>query len=272
MLAEERKLIRDAAAAAERGDRGRARSLLLGASQDYPQSEAVWLWLAHLAASPRDRNHYLRQALRHHPQSERARRGLTRGLLEQGVEAARDGAKKAARGFFAELVDVDPVSQSGWLWFASVAADRDEQKRCLRRVLEINPEHVKAKALLRRLEIRAEAVAPGWGCPFCSSRAPERPDACPQCGVVYSLVDPERLLANERLDRERVAAALPEYERRVAQAPDFATRFNLGVAYLNLRRVPAGLEHLRAASQLRPDDEILRSQIEILELSWAHRE
>jgi twitching motility two-component system response regulator PilG len=265
-------LIKDAAAAAEKGDRGRARSLLLGASQEYPQSEAVWLWLAHLAAAPGDRVHYLRQVLRHHPQSERARAGLARTLLEQGIEAARKGWKTVARERLAELVALDPASESGWLWLASVAPNRGEQKRLLLRVLEINPEHEQARALVQRAELREDAQPAEWQCPICSFRAAERPELCPGCGLVLSLVDPERVLKNSRLNRELVAGAVPDYERRLAGSLDYKARYHLGMAYLNLRKVPEGLEQLRAASQLRPGDEILRSQIEILGLTWARLE
>lgn len=264
----EGSLVQEAVAAATKGDRGQARSLLLQASQLEPESEAVWLWLAHLAASPSDRNYYLRQVLRCNPANEQARAGLAAILLEEGMAFARNGARENARARLEELVVIDPLSEAGWLWLASVGANRAVQRRCLNRVLEINPAHRQARALLQRPEFQEERRATGWRCPMCSFHAAAAPEICPGCGLVISLVDPDRILTNSRLNRGLVEAGSRRYQQLLATAPGFEVHLHLGLAYLNLRQVPEGLEQLRAASLLRPQDEILRSQIEILEL-WS---
>jgi twitching motility two-component system response regulator PilG len=269
---DEGTLVQAAVAAATKGDRGHARSLLLQASQLEPESEAVWLWLAHLAASPSDRNYYLRQVLRCDPSNEQARAGLAAILLEEGIAFARNGARENARARLEELLVIEPLSEAGWLWLASVGANRAVQRRCLNRVLEINPAHRQARALLQRPEFQAEPRSTGWRCPMCSFRAAAAPEICAGCGLVISLVDPDRILTNSRLNRGLVEAGARRYQQQLATAPGFEVHLHLGLAYLNLRQVPEGLDQLRTASLLRPQDEILRSQIEILDLWWARLE
>jgi tetratricopeptide (TPR) repeat protein len=230
-----RGLIVQAIAAAHKGNRGEARSLFLEASQLEPGNETVWLWLAHLAEASRDRGYYFRQALRSNPRQEQARAGLAALLLEEGIASARGGAREVARRRLEELVEIDPRSESGWIWLASVGADRADQKRCLQRVLELNPNHAQARALLQRPEFREPAPAIGWRCPMCSFRAAQGPEVCPGCGLVLSLVDAERILTNSRLNRPLVEAGARRWQQLLATAPTFEAHLHLGLAHLNLR-------------------------------------
>jgi twitching motility two-component system response regulator PilG len=274
LLAEpaEAGLFQAAVAAAQKGDQGTARSLLMQAGQLEPENESVWLWLAHLAAAPSDRGYYLRQVLRCNPGQAQARSGLAAILFDEGVALARNGSREIARVRFEELVAIDPVNASGWLWLASVVADREKQRLYLQRVLEIDPSHRQARALLQRPEFQEAKRATGWRCPMCSFRESVLPEICPGCGLMLSLVDPERILNHSRLNRGLIEAGVRRHQELLATAPSFDAHLHLGIAHLNLRNVPEGLDQLRAASLLRPGDEILRSQIEILALWWAQLE
>jgi ABC-type branched-subunit amino acid transport system substrate-binding protein len=62
------------------------------------------------------------------------------GAINLGVIAYHEGRMSDARVLFARALQIDPESERAWLWFATVSDDSAEQRYCLRRALEINPE------------------------------------------------------------------------------------------------------------------------------------
>jgi twitching motility two-component system response regulator PilG len=74
-----------------------------------------------------------------------------KALLQQGIAAARAGDKATARARFRELTGHNFDNELAWLWLASVADTPAHAVACLRRVLQINPTHEKARAALFRL-------------------------------------------------------------------------------------------------------------------------
>jgi hypothetical protein len=65
--------------------------------------------------------------------------------LRQAREAIRASNKALGRHFLQQALAINPQSEIGWLWMSTVVDDPMEQRRCLERVLEINPENAKAK-------------------------------------------------------------------------------------------------------------------------------
>ncbi len=74
-----------------------------------------------------------------------------KALLQQGIAAARAGDKATARAKFRELTAHNFDNELAWLWLASVADTPAHAVACLRRVLQINASHEKARAALFRL-------------------------------------------------------------------------------------------------------------------------
>ena len=74
-----------------------------------------------------------------------------KALLQQGIAAARAGDKATARAKFRELTGHNFDNELAWLWLASVADTPAHAVACLRRVLQINGTHEKARAALFRL-------------------------------------------------------------------------------------------------------------------------
>ncbi len=74
-----------------------------------------------------------------------------KALLQQGIAAARAGDKASARARFRELTAHNFDNELAWLWLASVADTPAHAIACLRRVLQINPAHDKARAALFRV-------------------------------------------------------------------------------------------------------------------------
>jgi twitching motility two-component system response regulator PilG len=74
-----------------------------------------------------------------------------KALLQQGIAAARAGDKATARARFRELTAHNFDNELAWLWLASVADTPAHAMACLRRVLQMNAGHEKARAALFRL-------------------------------------------------------------------------------------------------------------------------
>jgi tetratricopeptide (TPR) repeat protein len=74
-----------------------------------------------------------------------------KALLQQGIAAARAGDKATARARFRELTAHNFDNELAWLWLASVADTPAHAMACLRRVLQMNASHEKARAALFRL-------------------------------------------------------------------------------------------------------------------------
>ncbi len=154
-------LVDEAVRAVGRGDRGAARSLLLRASEVAPTYDLVWLWLAQISSSPADKASYLRRVLELYPGHEVARAGLAEALREEGIAAAKTGARRRARSLLQSSIDLDRNREDSWLWLSAVAETEDERRRYLERVLEIDPGHRQALTLLALLERGGAAFLPG---------------------------------------------------------------------------------------------------------------
>lgn len=62
------------------------------------------------------------------------------GLLNQGIAAYHNNQLVDARRLFAEAILADPDDELGWIWFATVTSNQQEQRYCIDRALGINPE------------------------------------------------------------------------------------------------------------------------------------
>src|SRR5215218_9024822 len=72
------------------------------------------------------------------------------GYINLGAVAYREGRLDEARALFVRALLVDHANERAWLWLATVSTDPDEQRYCLNRALEINPESsgIRRRALL----------------------------------------------------------------------------------------------------------------------------
>src|SRR5260221_14151668 len=76
------------------GKREEARAILIPLSQQYPNLEQVWLWLASASEDTQERINYLRRVLDINPRNERARQAYTR--LTGEAPAGRGGSGRTA--------------------------------------------------------------------------------------------------------------------------------------------------------------------------------
>ncbi len=73
----------------------------------------------------------------------------------QAIAAAERGEIQDARTLLAEALRIDPQYQLAWLWFAAVTEDLGEEKFCLERARELDPEHRTSPALARLRDEKA---------------------------------------------------------------------------------------------------------------------
>lgn len=75
-----------------------------------------------------------------------------RALLEKAVTYLKQGNKQQAEQCLLQVIRMDPENVIAWYGLANVLDDPLRKKDCLRRVLALNPQHERARALLARLE------------------------------------------------------------------------------------------------------------------------
>ncbi|HRL11507.1 MAG TPA: hypothetical protein PKX07_06485, partial [Aggregatilineales bacterium] len=68
--------------------------------------------------------------------------------LRSAIEAARAGERDRARRLLEQVLAEDDSNEVAWLWMASVVNTLPERRSSLERVLEINPENVRAQEAL----------------------------------------------------------------------------------------------------------------------------
>lgn len=186
-------------------------------------------------------------------------------LVRQGIAAAKRGDRAQARSLLLEATELDSEYELAWLWLASVAQNREETAYYLERALAINPDDERALSWLTHL--REQSSSPPrkhWKCPLCGGESLVEVDKCPSCRSVITLDDLNTLLNNDDADRELLRRLVTELESTSGENVDFQTHYRLGLAYINLKRIYEGITRLRVASQLHPDDEMLRERIEEL--------
>lgn len=259
--ASEIALLRDGVAAAKAGDRARARSLLAKVIEFDPNNEQAWFWSAYVADNTEDMISSLRRVLEINPSQSRARSILKNVLMQEGMAAAKAGDQRRARTMLIEASELDPDNESVWLWLSSVAETAEEAAGYLRRALKINPNNERAREWLAKIQPEPEPLA--YRCPLCRTAHPKKIQKCSACKAILELESLDAIIKNEAVNERIILKAIERYES--SGGDEFEKHFNLGLAYLNLKRMEEARKHLKVASQLRPDDKSLRALLAALE-------
>lgn len=75
-------------------------------------------------------------------------------VLKQGIAAARAGQRSEARQLLTRIIQADARNEQAWLWLAAVVDDPLQQRTCLQRVLDINPNNSRAQQGLAWINTR----------------------------------------------------------------------------------------------------------------------
>jgi tetratricopeptide (TPR) repeat protein len=171
-------------------------------------------------------------------------------LLQQGIAASKAGQREEAQRMLLQVTELDPDSESAWLWLSSVVDGTAKRRHCLEQVLALNPDNAHARAGLTYLEkqaaqevhpldsdIRTPQSTPfqpdpgaeaGDRCPFCHKPVAVHSAICPHCQRDLVVLCPtcEARMEVEELNCRVCGHQLGDYRQG---ATYFAT---LGDAYL----------------------------------------
>lgn len=157
------EMLRNGIKAAQSGNRGEARHLLLRVTEVDSKNENAWLWLASISEYPEELLVFLNNVLDINPENERAQEWakatkslLAKTFVHRGIDANKENRKDFARQCFMHAVVHDNRNEMAWLWLASIAEREEEKSAHLHRVLEINP---KNKTALESLNSAQETTA-----------------------------------------------------------------------------------------------------------------
>lgn len=106
-------------------------------------------------------------------------------LLAQGVSALKGGDTARAKDLIAQSIRLNPRNEYAWLWLSGVVATDEERRRCLERVLELNPANDAARHGLAVLARAATApAAPPTPRPPAPPTRPPEPERAPAAQAV----------------------------------------------------------------------------------------
>ena len=159
-------LIQKAVSAYKRGQRERARNLLLQFVETDQSNEFAWLLLADLYEDPAEQINALEKALTINPENYRARTHLEQlktshkqhlqekweQCIQDVLEAKKDGQYGQALEILRDLVNEGYENEEIWLLISEVIPNRKNQIAALKKVLALNPENSEAKFRLEDIQ------------------------------------------------------------------------------------------------------------------------
>jgi tetratricopeptide (TPR) repeat protein len=174
-------------------------------------------------------------------------------LLKQGIAASRAGQSQDAKRLLRQALELDPDSESAWLWLSGVVDSLSERQHCLEQVLRLNPGNAHARAGLAWIEQQAIQASPpaqvpsdpvgaesqpdretgtGSFCPFCNRPVSAYTTTCHHCHHSLIVTCPA---CETQLDVEEATCNVCDYQLGDYRkgAPYYAA---LGDAYLTNRK------------------------------------
>lgn len=82
----------------------------------------------------------------------------SQSLLREGVTSAQSGDAVRARSLIRQVVALEPLNETAWMWLANLSTDPRETVECIRKVLSTNRANAKALAALPVALTRAAIV------------------------------------------------------------------------------------------------------------------
>ena len=158
-FAQNSELLREGIKAAQAGNRGEARHLLLRVTETEPQNENAWLWLASISEYPEELLIFLNNVLNVNSENARAKEWMkqTKSLLaktfvQRGIDASKEGRNDFAKQCFYQAAAHDDANEMAWLWLASVSDKAEEKTVHLNKALLINPANEDAQTALKAVQ------------------------------------------------------------------------------------------------------------------------
>ena len=131
------------------------------------ENAMAWLWLASLSDSNEGKLTYLEKVLEFDPENEAAgaaykaaRDSIRANLLAEARTAAVAGNTTEAHELLDAIIAEEPNAEDAWVLRSHLANGFEEKIEAFKKILEINPDNVSAKASLESLTSIMDAVAP----------------------------------------------------------------------------------------------------------------
>lgn len=80
--------------------------------------------------------------------------------LNEAIAAFQAGDRPQAKALFQEVITTDPNNDTAWYYFAALQDDPARRRAALQRVLEINPQHERARDILASMDAAPAAPPP----------------------------------------------------------------------------------------------------------------
>ena len=252
-------------AAVRDGRMDEARRLVQSLVKIHQNAPKIWRWWLKLAETDEERLTGYRNLMQLEPQKIEYRHRLIRLLFNTGVRLAKSGEHKQADQNFQEACLLHPNSEKIWYWRAFVASNNQIRAQFLERVLEINPEHAQAKTWMDRRQSQLQEAHESWSCPICQESYQEEQTECTQCGVVLDLTRLDYILGSRAIDENLIHMGITNLTHRALNGHRFENRFNIGVAYLNLKQWEKALEVFLDIRPIDPENENLNHILTLLQ-------
>lgn len=172
--------------------------------------------------------------------------------FKAGIAAAKSGDLVRAAALFAEVVQVDPLSEQGWSWLGMSVTARDRREYCFRRVLALNPNNTQARMQLESLA--KPAKTPSAPVLPLRTEVPKKPDQVPQAKPAFT-VQPLRYTYPE--DETPKETQLP------TEYPEPPQPF-INQAAVPPEEVPSSPLVIKAAPNARPKRKKMNSLVMVL--------
>lgn len=85
--------------------------------------------------------------------------GSVKGLIDEGMRAARAGKRDEARQLLLKATELDENNETAWLWLAGVVETPEDRQTCLENVLTINPYNDKARRGLEQMGVKLKPLS-----------------------------------------------------------------------------------------------------------------
>jgi twitching motility two-component system response regulator PilG len=107
-------------------------------------------------------------------------------------------------------------------------------------------------------------------CPYCRAKNDAQAYQCDSCSAILTLSDLEMLLAHQNANKQILGFAVERMEAEREQRAFSEDELKvLGMAYINLKNFPWGLDCLQEAQRLNPNDVLLSGQVNALSIRFA---